>query len=358
MNRTRQRIFFLLLALVLPFTAEANTGTILMMAKAMHVTYGNVVIGLLEGWMLCKLSKYKCWKCLWLMIFANFFSTLIGVPLFYELELLLPLGWNNARGLFWFFVFLAYLFTLVSEFPFVWFAFRGTPLSLKGAIRTSLILQSVSYLLLIGWYGLATPPPVKVVDPSTMVLPKEVTLYFIASADGDVYSGSLHDRKWKRVFELNKEEGYELFSRKSPQFSHAWDLIACTDYSDKEASMNPKALVIQEQFATGEKPVRKSYGLIPGLEGTNASWEVWHYVGRMRGHNKKKSQSFWFTPGTPFCSWNISDAILLPGDKVLFRLYIRSHRTLDHICIYDPLADQLAVIARGRSPLAVLKNEP
>ena len=235
MKLTSSRLLLLFVALVLPFTAEANTGTGLMFAKGLHVTYGNVVIGLLEGWILCKLSKYKCWKCIWLMIFANFFSTLLGVPLFHELELALPLGWNNARGLFWLFVFLAYLLTLLSEFPFVWLAFRSMPLSLKKAVRASLILQSGSYLLLIGWYGLVTPPPVKIVDPSTTQLPKEVTLYFIGTADGDVYSGSLHDRKWKRVFELNEGKDYGLFSKKSPQFSGAWDLIACTDTEEINA---------------------------------------------------------------------------------------------------------------------------
>jgi hypothetical protein len=357
MKLTSSRSLLLFVALVLPFTAEANMGTGLMFAKGLHVTYGNVVIGLLEGWILWKLSKYPFWKCFGLMLLANFFSTLIGVPLFHKLELALPLGWNNARGLFWLLVFQAYQLTLIFEFPFVWFAFRGTPLSHRRAMRASLILQSASYLLLIGWYGLVTPPPVKVVDPSTMTLPKEVTLYFIATADGAVYSGSLHDRKWKRVFEFNEGKDYGLFSKKSHQLSGAWDLIACTDRCYDETSTNATSIVIKEQFATGDKPVRESYGIIPALGTTNASWKIWHYVGMLRGHNEAKSRGFVFTMGTPFCSWHISDPILLPGDKVLLQLWIGRDRAQDHICIYDPDTDQLVVIARGRSPMAVLKKE-
>jgi len=359
MKLTSSRYLFLLVALVLPITAEANMGTGLMFVKGLHVTYGNVVIGLLEGWILCKLSKYKCWQCLWLMIFANFFSTLIGVPLFHKLELALPLGWNNSRGLFWLLVFQAYLLTLLFEFPFVWLAFRGTPLSHRRAMRASLILQSASYLLLIGWYGLATPPPVKVVNPSTMVIPKEVTLYFIATADGDVYSGSLHDRKWKRIFDLNAEGDIGLYSRKSPQLSHAWDLIASTNRWYDETFSNSTPIVIEEQFATGDKPVRKSYGygIIPALGVTNDNWQIRHHFDMLLGHNINKNRTFVFNMGTPFCSWFISDPMLLPGDKVLFRLYIRNDSRHDHICVYDPETDQLAVIARGRSPMAVLKKE-
>jgi len=357
MKLTSSRYLFLLVALVLPFTAEANMGTGLMFAKGLHVTYGNVVIGLLEGLLLWKLSKYPFWKCFGLMLLANFFSTLIGLPLFNKLELLLPLGWNNARGLFCLLVFLAYLLTLVSEFPFICFAFRSTPLSFKRTIRASFIIQSVSYLLLIGWYGLVTPPPVKVVDPATMVLPKEVTLYFIATADGDVYSGSLDERKWKRVFEFNEGKDYGLFSKKSPQLSGAWDLIACSGRWYDETSTNSTPIVIKEQFATGDKPVRESYGIIPTLGTTNASWKIWHYVGMLRGHNEAKSRGFAFTMGTPFCSWHISDPILLPNDKILLQLWIGRDRAQDHICIYDPLADELAVIARGKSPMAVLKKE-
>jgi hypothetical protein len=357
MKLTSSRYLFLLVALVLPFTAEANTGTILMMAKVMHITYGNVVIALLEGLLLWKLSKYPFWKCFGLMLLANFFSTIIGVMLFEEIELTLPLGWNNVRGLFWLLVFLAYLLTLASEFPFIWFAFRGTPLRFKRTIRASFIIQSVSYLLLIGWYGLATPPPVKVVDPSTMVLPKEVTLYFIATADGDVYSGPLHERKWKRIFDLNEEWNTDLFSRKSPHMSRSWDLMVSTNRWQEESSKHLASIVVEERFATGDMPARKSYGIIPALGGTNTSWEIWHRIGRLRGYNKKISRGFWFSMETPFCSWDISDAILLPGDKILLRLYIRKVRAQGHICIYDPDTDQLAVIARGRSPLAVLKKE-
>jgi hypothetical protein len=354
MKPTSYLSLFLVIVFGLPLTAEANTGTLLMMAKAVHVTYGNVAIGILEGCLLWKLSKTSFLKCIILMILANFVSTLIGVPFFHKLELALPLGWNNGRGLFWLLVFQAYFFTVIFELPFIWLAFRGTPLSHRKAIRASLLLQSISYLLLIGWYGMATPQPVKVVDPSAMTLPADVKLYFIATTDGDVYSGSLRDRKWKRIYDLPPKWNTGLFSRESPRMRQSWDLMVSTNRWENESSTS--AILVEECFATGVKPIRKNYGIIPELGGTNTSWEIWHYVGRLRGYNKKTSQSFWFTMGTPFCNWYISDAILLPSDKILLRLFISSDHSHDHICIYDPLTDELAIIARGRSPLAVLKN--
>ena len=52
----------------------------------------------------------------------------------------------------------------------------------------------------------------------------------------------------------------------------------------------------------------------------------------------------------PLGDWRICDATHLPGDYVLFQL------GRDQICIFDPMQKRIALVARGRGPVAVLED--
>jgi hypothetical protein len=72
-------------------------------------------------------------------------------------------------------------------------------------------------------------------------------------------------------------------------------------------------------------------------------------AGGMGGRNDKTKQDARFAYETPFGSWMIRNAVLLPTDKVLFQL---GH---DQICVFDPETRRVALLWRGRGPIPIIE---
>jgi hypothetical protein len=49
--------------------------------------------------------------------------------------------------------------------------------------------------------------------------------------------------------------------------------------------------------------------------------------------------------------WYVRNATHLPTDKILLQL------AKDQICIYDPEKEQIAFLAKGRGPIAVMEKD-
>jgi len=72
---------WVLLGLCVPITLSANAGTPLMWAGILHLTLGNLMIGLLEGGLLIYwlgLRQWFFWCALGGMIVANYASSWVG----------------------------------------------------------------------------------------------------------------------------------------------------------------------------------------------------------------------------------------------------------------------------------------
>jgi hypothetical protein len=119
----------------LPSVALANAGTPLMWAGMLHLVFGNLVIGLLEGNLLAKFFGLPKGKTVGIVILANYFSAWLG-GLFLRGAIVraFPLDLNNAWLFFWAMVGLTCLITLALEFPFVALAFRRDPQWLRNSI--------------------------------------------------------------------------------------------------------------------------------------------------------------------------------------------------------------------------------
>lgn len=85
----------------------------------------------------------------------------------------------------------------------------------------------------------------------------------------------------------------------------------------------------------------------------SSSWRFspgfWAVEG-LRGNNVESGEKAWIALETPFVTWAVRNAIHLPEDKVLLQL------GGDQICIYDPVENRIALLARGRGPYAVLEE--
>jgi hypothetical protein len=83
-----------------------------------------------------------------------------------------------------------------------------------------------------------------------------------------------------------------------------------------------------------------------------SDWEFWPGywpIEGLRGVNKS-GDTRQIALETPFAAWQVSYVTLLPTDKVLFQLGERQ------ICVYDPAARTVALVARGRCPIPVLDD--
>ncbi|MCX7010691.1 MAG: hypothetical protein NTY53_26175 [Kiritimatiellaeota bacterium] len=371
MNR-RNTVILAFCGAVLPTAAWANAGTPLMWVGMLHLVFGNAFVGVLEGFLLAAFFGLRKGRSIGLLILANYFSAWVGgLFLSGSIAHALPLDLNNAWFLFWVMVVITYLFTLVLEFPFVSLAFRGDPRWLSKSVRGSLIIQTISYVLLFGWYWMASGTSLytktDVVPPAALSLPKDVLMYYISAEDGNVYATGLSSLDKRKVFDLHSSNRNDrLYVRVSSVNSNRWDLLARLEDEDRR---DPKLVTVRESFAAEaapswgsmEKDARPeegswfNFGPAARLGGAQHSgWEFrsgfWPIEG-LQGKQTNTGNRAGFSFETPFGAWIVRNATLLPGDKVLFQL------GENQICAFDPLSQRIALVTKGRGPIAVIRED-
>jgi hypothetical protein len=371
-TRNRPRAFLIAIALTaMPISAFADAGTPLMWAGMLHMVFGNAIIGVFEGLILAKLFSLKKVKTVALLVAANYFSAWVG-DLFISNAIAhaLHTDLNNGWIWFWILVGVTYVLTLALEWPFVALCFRTTPNWLRRSLKGNLFIQTASYVLLFGWYWMASGTSIytklHVMRPDEMSLPESVLIYFISESDGNVYARPLSGGDNRKVFQLEStNENDRLVVRKSQYLTNSWDL--CARLSDGD-DRNPKLMEIQTAFAKNAVPdwhasldppqypdtwfnfggvARLGSAEISGWEFETGFWPI----GGMYGTNSVEHRSVHFSFETPFGAWTIRNATQIPADKVIFQL------GTDQICVFDPESKSIALLVHGRGPVAVLKEE-
>jgi hypothetical protein len=371
--KTHNTLLTTLLLCGVPAVALANAGTPLMWGTIFHLSIGNLVLGISEGLLLawfCGFRKRRIVEPMVLMVLANYFSAIVGLLALARIRLFIALDLHNVWFWVWATVATTYLMTLVLEYPFVNFALRGTPNRLRRSIGASFKIQTISYVLLFLWYGAACNLTIltdlTLVEPSSLSLPKDVAVYYIAEADGDVHRLAFAQGESSFVFDLNSTNVFDrLWTKPSAADSNRWDLVARMETENRD---NPRHVVVLDDLATTETVS----GLKDDRQGRadEGTWMNFGPVGRL-GEARESPWSFWVEfwswwgmrasqadTGTEFNigfemllgDWRIRNATHLPGDYVLFQL------GSDQICVVDPMLKQIALVARGRGPVAVLED--
>lgn len=367
--RKKQAILAGLFVLALPSVARANGGTPLMWANFLHLVVGNALIGLLEGVLLAKVFGLPKKRCVALMIVANYLSAWLGTFLIPPASATLPWTLHSVGTLLGVMVIVTYVLTIILEYPFVAIAFRGHRWWLRKAILGSLLVQTVSYGLLVGWYWMASGTSLytglQVVEPSRMSLPQEVVVYFISAEDGDVYSGTLADREWTHVAELGSTHRNDrLLVWPSDGDTDSWDLMACVVTTE---GLAPRVVPIREgcpwlaapsegdmyAYQHRDELYWSRYGPVPKLgQAQSSSWDFRASLfAGLVGMEEASGKRVRFSLETPFIAWIIHNATHLPGDKVLLQLGD------DQVCVLDPEDSRITLIARGRGPIAVIARD-
>lgn len=332
----------------------------------LHLVLGNALIGVGEGLLLAWLFSAPKRKSVLIMIPANYTSAWLG-GLFIRgaIAHALPMDLNNGWKWFWIMVVVTYAMTLIIEWPFVVWCLRGTQNWFKRSIVASLVVQSASYVLLFGWYWMASGTSLytkmNIVAPANLSLPKSVLVYFIGPVDGNVYERQLAGSGQEEIYALHsKGNNDRLFVQPSLSNTNHWDLVARLDDG-------PRLVDVLTNFVVEAAPDRRSthtehveyntwfsFGEAQSLgSATNSHWKFWSgfwAVEGLRASDTTTSQSVRFSYETPFGAWRVRNAVHLPSDKVLFQLGD------DQICVFDPVSRQVALLWHGRGPVPVIEK--
>jgi hypothetical protein len=368
MRTGRAEALLLAALLCLPATALANAGTPLMWATAGHLLFGNAIIGVLEGLILAFLFHLPKWKSVGVMILANYVSAWAGSVLLSSGLLRLPMTIENVRPMLLLTLVILFVITVLLELLFIAFLFRRDPRQWAKGLKGSLLVQTVSYVLLIAWYWSPSRTmlltDVTVADLASMSAPAGVTLYYIAEEDGDVYRRDLAETKTEKFFDLNSAGAWDrLFVRASGTEPGKYDLYM-NSLADEPSTVG--GLLIARSFASVAAPwdrdattdgskverVHSGFGRVPKLGAAiESTWDFatgfWAGEG-LRGVDSKRGEEARLAFETPFRDWKVRNATHLPGDMVLLQLGD------DQICLYNSLKRRIALVARGRGPVAAI----
>jgi hypothetical protein len=151
------------------------------------------------------------------------------------------------------------------------------------------------------------------------------------------------DHNDRLLFRPDSEKRWVLDARLSTSDPKIPKIVKIADF----APQNPTYI------SSGSEGTWSIFGQVPKLGNANASaWEFqagfWPIEG-LHGTNKSTAEKVHISFETPFVAWNVRNAVHLPSDKVLFQL------GNDQICVYDPLKKQVALLTRGRGPIALIR---
>ncbi len=363
MKRSLVLRLVLLGVIAVPRYAWADSGTPLMWAGLLHLAFGNALIGIGEGLLLGWLFSVPKRRNVPVMILANYTSAWIGY-LFISSSMVTarPMDLNNAWTRFWVMVVVTYGMTLILEWPFFACCFLGMQNWLKRSLRATFMLVTASYIVVFGWYWLASGTSLytkmHIVAPADISLPKSVVVYFIASADGNVYKRSLGGGSEQKVYDLHStDKNDRLFVRPNATDKNRWDLVARLETVAVLTNLPVEAAPDWRSTQTNPPEYEDTwfnFGKVPKLgDAKKSQWEFrtgfWPAAG-LRASNEATREEMRFAYETPFGAWTVRNAVHLPSDKVLFQL---GH---DQICAFDPVTRRVALLWHGRGPVPVIEK--
>ena len=252
---------------------------------------------------------------------------------------------------------LTYVFTLVLEWPFIAFCFGRNPGWFSRSLKASLLIQTLSYLLLFSGFWLVSGKSLysdfAIVTAENLKLPDGVGVYFISSADGNVYRRS-REAGPDLVASLSATNVSDfLCFQKSKTGANKWDLVAVLDLRrhPEESVVISEGIVSNSTDALWMTQEYRGWGTAPQIgSATNSTWHFswghWPTVG-MYGKDNTTGQRIRVAFGNPVIQWPMWRAIHLPDDMVLFQL------GWDQLCLLDVKKRTISLWDRGHGPVAL-----
>ncbi|MDF7824440.1 hypothetical protein P4B35_10485 [Pontiellaceae bacterium B12227] len=345
--------------LLIPFCAQANAGTPLMWAGMLHLMFGNLLIGILEGLLLGWLFKAPKGKAISLLIAANYLSAWAGAFLVERLTRLPDITIENLKPWLIFFFVLAFILTLLIELPFFRAALRKRERSFRAAIKPTVLIHLISYALLTVWYGMASGTSIlklNVVAASELQPAAGYTLYFISNDGKTVIRQPLSSEAPEAICDISSTNRNDrLFARMVQgggfNLSIRYDAERPRNYTVDTLLLNVAQTAsqhgLQEKDPQGDPGgTWNNFGEVPALAASNGwKYRTGFWAGEGISGEGPGGENFRYALETPFASWNIRNAISLGDSLLVFQL------GREQVCILDHHSKRIALLARGRGPL-------
>lgn len=334
-----------------------------MWASGFHLVFGNAIIGLIEGLLLSWLFKCPKRKSILILIAANYASAWAGGFLVAGyLPSLVDITIQNIQSWFLTFVVVAFVVTLLIEFAFFWFARGSREHRFRRTLTANLTVNGISYVLLFGWYWIASGTSMltqlEVVSVDEIEIPEPYALYYL-SYEGD-HIIRMDPTKPSSKEAISKVTAHHpndrLFAR--PRKDSGFDLFVYLDSDDRGAEMESRILEdfseqapvdwsIAEGHADKAEGSWFNFGPVPTI-GPASNWffftGFWSGEG-IDGKNEKTGKKVQYSLELPFAAWHVRNATQIAGDYVVAQL------GNDQICMIHPASKRIALIARGKGPI-------
>jgi hypothetical protein len=353
----------------------------------LHLVAGNLAIGWLEGRLLARLYRQPPGRATLFLVIANYVSAWLGAALILGVfrplveEWIEPDPFALLPRLLVLMLALSFALTVLVEWPFCVAVLRKAKTGWGEALRASLLLQSVSYALLIPFYLLVGPisalTSYRVVRPSAIAAPPNASIYFIAT-DGSVCR--MRPDGWRRerlALPRLAHPDARLLARRGAD-GRGWELWAVNHPREKAVTrllrgqigragltnrewQRDTILVEAERLRRNgdhdlaamslEHGRAMAFGLAARFEAAEPAWRVvaefWPGQG-LTAWNTRTDERRGIALETPFVAWIARAATLLPGEAVVFQFGSR-------IVLLDLHTQRLADLGAGVTPVVALE---
>ncbi|MBM4102584.1 MAG: hypothetical protein FJ263_00835 [Planctomycetes bacterium] len=342
----------------------ANAGTPLMWAGFIHLIIGNLFIGILEGLLLGFIFRLSKWKSILWMIAANYVSSWAGMIIIgFAKHNFEDITIYQVTSYLWTALFIAYLVTLLLEWPFIWMAMKDKTGPWKKSIFATLIVQTVSYALLAGcWYypasGISLLRDTILVPTTNFTQNKNAVVYFVNSSDGDVYKICLDGSSLTKIETLNLKTEWAAMSLVENPQNDTLDLVCYSESRDRDKekiiifeSLIPENLA-HLYFQSEPQWQSYQYETVDLRHPQNRQWRAYTRFWPIEGltlENESTKESIHLAMETPFLAWYARQATILPNDEVVFEVG-------GQICLFDRQSRKLALLAKGYGPVVLLED--
>ena len=361
-------VLLLLLPLLADSRADADVGTPLIWLKGSHLCFGNLIIGIAEGWLIARVWQRRFKRTAPIMVLANYASMAIGLFLVGGPVLLLYRRLESHPGMLYSLpalLFLLLLLTLavsvIMEWPFCRWALRS---DWRTAIKASLLAQAASYAVLVPLYLLASPISlVWWLDRDAVPRFRQETagaVLYLQPETRTVWRMDLHTGAREQVADAEAPPSQpDLFLRPSPD-APGWDLW-CHErwiYGASEiliphcvpAGATASIWLNYQGESTPPGPWQAAW-LEPG---DKKGWDIyagfWAAEG-LHAYNEHGGESAYIAFETPYLELHASYATVLPGEKIIYQLGTA-------ILGVDLRRREAGILTRGVSPIVVLDATP
>lgn len=350
----------LLFLFLSPALAYANAGTPLMWLIAGHLIMGNAIIGIFEGFIIAKFFKNRYVRSISIMILANYISMVIGIFTIGILHKSLRgiASINNILYVILGTFLITYVITIIAEWPFCFWIMKGKEARGRRSLKASIILQTLSYAVLIPLYlsasGVSLITNVKVDNTLSFLKTNNALIYFISLKDGALYRINADRSGMQKVEDAGlKNEYSELFicNKNGKSTLNAYWYVRVNnkyEYRSKVLLDDVRGFTAVSETCDSKD---RWYGIDFRPENMR-DWKIstgtWAIEG-LRGKNVKTGETFRIALETPLEDWPISKASILPGDQVICQIG-------PQIVLVDLNTRHIGLITFGLSPVVILEK--